>query len=166
MPVFYGMLAFSRLFENGNAAIFKVKSSVQSRFVKSMAIWSIQSTVSQCWLRGKGNPISLFGLCASYSHNYFKEPQWLTLLVFFATVWGVQNVETKNIRVVIIHKDLKDTSNIDLQIKLDNPNAYEVSAVVLRLTAPSQDAKSGVCTDVHEPSLRCMWDVPPLSLPL
>jgi hypothetical protein len=59
-------------------------------------------------------------------------------------VWGVQNVQTKNIRVVIIHKDLKDTSNVDLQIKLDNPNAYEETAVVLRMTAPSQDAKSGV----------------------
>jgi hypothetical protein len=34
MPVFYGMLAFTRLFENGDAAIFKLKSSVQSRYVK------------------------------------------------------------------------------------------------------------------------------------
>jgi hypothetical protein len=38
MPVFYGMLSFTRLFENGDAAIFKLNSTVQSRFIKSMLL--------------------------------------------------------------------------------------------------------------------------------
>lgn len=38
MPVFYGMLAFTRMFESGRSAIFRLRSSVQSRYMKGACV--------------------------------------------------------------------------------------------------------------------------------
>ena len=41
MPIFYGMLAFTRFFDNGDSVIFKVQSSVASRYIK---LWGVETS--------------------------------------------------------------------------------------------------------------------------
>lgn len=40
MPVFYGMLAFTRIFDSGSSSIFRLRSAVQSRYIK---VWGVET---------------------------------------------------------------------------------------------------------------------------